>query len=182
MFAQVYIVQCLVGETGKLKRWVFIDSIYFDLLSCTVFPAIYALTSNRKRKTYEQIIKVIFELATARKKLLQVQLIVSDYEEAWLRAVKNLVGYLTLHDAKRHEYTFYWKTFLAYIIHLVTQCNSTWMFFPLYSGVLSKHPDVRIVEIVWWWSRHTITSSKVLRFSITSTWSSEDMLQITMQK
>jgi hypothetical protein len=81
--------------------------MYFDLLSCIAFPAIYALTSNRKRKTYEQIIQVILDSAAAQNKLLTVQTIVSDYEDAWLRAVENLVGYLTLHDAKRHEYNFY---------------------------------------------------------------------------
>jgi hypothetical protein len=62
----------------------------------------YALTSNRKRKTYEEIIKVILDLAAARNKLLRILMIVSDYEQAWLRAVENLVRYLPLRDVQRH--------------------------------------------------------------------------------
>ncbi|CAF3042399.1 unnamed protein product [Rotaria sp. Silwood2] len=71
MFSQVYIIQCLVGDE--------------------VFPAIYALTSNRKRKTYEEMIKVILHLAADRNKLLPVETIVSDYEEAWLLTVEEML-------------------------------------------------------------------------------------------
>jgi hypothetical protein len=68
--------------------------------SFSVFPAIYALTSNRKRKTYEEIINVVLNLAADRKTILSVKTIVSDYEEAWLRAVEKMVSYFVLHSAK----------------------------------------------------------------------------------
>ncbi len=64
-----------------------------------VFPAVYALTANRRRKTYEQMIKVIMNLAADRNKVLSVQKIVSDYEEAWLMAVGNMVSYQILRNA-----------------------------------------------------------------------------------
>ncbi|CAF1581158.1 unnamed protein product [Rotaria magnacalcarata] len=75
MFEQVYIIQCLVGDE--------------------VFPAVYALTANRKRKTYEEMIKVIMNLAADRNKILAVQKIVSDYEAAWLMAVENMLPNVT---------------------------------------------------------------------------------------
>ena len=58
---------------------------------CLVLPALYALTSNRKRKTYEEIIGIIITLAGSRQKVLAVHTIVSDYEDAWLRAVEKMV-------------------------------------------------------------------------------------------
>jgi hypothetical protein len=60
---------------------------------------VYALTANRRRKTYEQMIKVIMNLAADRNKVLSVQKIVSDYEEAWLMAVGNMVSYQILRNA-----------------------------------------------------------------------------------
>ena len=75
---------------------VFLHSINYYRLSFEVLPAIYALTSNRKRKTYEQIIKVVLSLAADRMRVLRVQMVVSDFEEAWLRAVENLVSFFTL--------------------------------------------------------------------------------------
>ncbi|CAF1048324.1 unnamed protein product [Rotaria sp. Silwood1] len=71
LFEQVYIIQCLVGEQ--------------------VLPAVYALTSNRKRKTYEEMIDFILNLAANRQKVLSVQRIISDYEEAWLLAVEKML-------------------------------------------------------------------------------------------
>ncbi|CAF5053425.1 unnamed protein product, partial [Rotaria sp. Silwood1] len=71
LFEQVYIIQCLVGEQ--------------------VLPAVYALTSNRKRKTYEEMIGIILNLAANRQKVLSVQRIISDYEEAWLLAVEKML-------------------------------------------------------------------------------------------
>ncbi|CAF3467874.1 unnamed protein product [Rotaria socialis] len=71
IFDQVYIIQCLVGDE--------------------VFPAIYALTSNRQRKTYEEMLNIILELAANRRVVLRVKTIVSDYEEAWLLAVEKML-------------------------------------------------------------------------------------------
>ncbi|CAF4357727.1 unnamed protein product, partial [Rotaria magnacalcarata] len=71
IFDQVYIIQCLVGDE--------------------VFPAIYVLTSNPQRKTYEEMINIILQLAANRRVVLPVQTIVSDYEEAWLLAVEKML-------------------------------------------------------------------------------------------
>ena len=60
-------------------------------MSFSVLPALYALTSNRKRKTYEEMIGIILNLAADRQKILRVQRIISDYEEAWLLAVGKMV-------------------------------------------------------------------------------------------
>ncbi|CAF4227892.1 unnamed protein product, partial [Adineta steineri] len=46
-------------------------------------PALYALTSNRKRKTYEEMIRIIINLAASRGKGFAVNTIVPDYEDAW---------------------------------------------------------------------------------------------------
>ncbi|CAF5108169.1 unnamed protein product, partial [Rotaria sp. Silwood1] len=78
LFAQVYIIQCLVGDQ--------------------VLPGLYVLTSNRKRKTYEDIIGTIIKLAGSRQKVLAVHTIVSDYEDSWLRAVENVLGLSDLYD------------------------------------------------------------------------------------
>jgi hypothetical protein len=56
------------------------------------FPALYALTCNRKRKMYEELLNTIISLATDRQKILHVKTIVSDYEEAWLLAVERIVS------------------------------------------------------------------------------------------
>ncbi|CAF1353562.1 unnamed protein product [Adineta steineri] len=48
-----------------------------------MLPALYALTSNRKRKTYEEMIRIIINLAASRGKGLAVNTIVSGYEDAW---------------------------------------------------------------------------------------------------
>ncbi|CAF4222914.1 unnamed protein product, partial [Adineta steineri] len=54
-----------------------------------MLPALYAFTSNRKRKTYEEMIRIIINLAASRGKGLAVNTIVSDDEDAWLRVVAN---------------------------------------------------------------------------------------------
>ncbi|CAF1557820.1 unnamed protein product [Adineta steineri] len=62
-FRLVYIIQCLVGNQ--------------------MLPALYAFTSNRKRKTYEEIIRIIINLAASRGKGFAVNTIVPNYEDAW---------------------------------------------------------------------------------------------------
>ncbi len=81
LFEQVYIIQCLVGDEGIFKMITFfsVTEMLGSVFSFSVFPAIYALTSNRKRKTYEEIIGVVLNLAADRKTILSVKTIVSDY-------------------------------------------------------------------------------------------------------
>ena len=60
--------------------------------SFSAYPALYALTCNRKKKMYEELLNIIVKLAVERQKVLQVKTIVSDYESAWLSAVEKVVS------------------------------------------------------------------------------------------
>jgi hypothetical protein len=102
IFQQVYIIQCLVDDEGKQKRWIFC-MICFDLFMFSVFPVMYALTFNRKRKTYEEMIKVLLRLAADRNKILTVHTIVSDFDEAWLLVVEKMVGLLVFHNSQQDD-------------------------------------------------------------------------------
>ena len=52
-----------------------------------VYFIYHALTSNRRRKTYEEIISIILQLAANRKKVLPVKQIILDYEKGWLLVI-----------------------------------------------------------------------------------------------
>jgi hypothetical protein len=105
LFEQVYIIQCLVGNEGiSTQLFPCTNLIDFFLL---VYPAVFALTCNRKRKMYEKMINVILQLATDRQTRLMVQNIVSDFEAAWLFAVEKTVRYLVSPNANSHRYNSY---------------------------------------------------------------------------
>ena len=101
-----------------------------------VLPAVYALTSNRNKKTYQELLTVILQLATDRKRTLVVRQIVSDYEEAWLRAVEKMVSNTHLDKDARSNTYFNENIF----IYLVAKCTETWVLVPLHPSLLSKYP------------------------------------------
>jgi hypothetical protein len=113
---------------------------------CLVLPGLYVLTSNRKRKTYEEIIGTIIELAGRRKKILAVHTIVSDFEDSWLRAVENMVVICFNIILKYFIDIFSFKRLLS--IHIVAERESSWVLVPLHPSLLPKHQKVRIIWFI----------------------------------
>ncbi len=128
---------------SRYIKWIaiFVSSLK-KIFFCVVLPALYALTSNRKRKTYEEIIGIIIKLAGSRQKVLAVHTIVSDFEDSWLRAVEKMVV-ICFNIILKHFTDVFFKRLL--FINIVAECISTWMLVSLLSVLLPKHQKVGII-------------------------------------
>lgn len=85
LFEQIYVILAVKNSKSMIHLLVYSHRFSASFLA---YPVLFALTSNRKEETYIAILNVICEEARRRGVSFAPHTFISDYERAWMNAVK----------------------------------------------------------------------------------------------